>query len=167
MQHLFRILSFAIPLALLVGVGAMYGGGLLNRGDYTAKPGMTADPPSAFTDGRPNLVGAMFYSAWCGSCAVLEPKLREVIPGFEGRAVEFTKFDFSMGQPDALMDKATDLGVDRVYAQYKGATGFLALIDRRTQAEIGRITMSMSDSAIRDEINRAIAAVSAPPLGGA
>ncbi len=151
-----------MPVVLILGVAGFVGRGFLHRGDYPVAAGMTVDPPSAFTDGRPNLVGAMFYSAWCSSCAVLDPKLRKLAPEFEGRAVEFTKFDFSMGQPEELTEKAEELGVEDVYLANKGATGFMALIDRRTQTVIASIYMSDSDSDIRREIEDAIKAVSQP-----
>lgn len=157
-----KYLALAVPALVIAALGFMYGGGLLNRGDYSASAGATADPASAFTDGRPNLVAAMFYSAWCGSCAVLEPKLRQVIPEFDGRAVQFSKFDFSMGQADSLMERAEELGVEDIYAANKGRTGFMSLIDRRTQREVGRIGMDMNAEQIRSELERAIGLASAP-----
>ncbi len=63
-----------LSLVVIVVVAAMFGQGLLHRGQYRAAPGAQADPPSAFTEGSPNVVGAMFYSAWCSACALLDPK---------------------------------------------------------------------------------------------
>jgi hypothetical protein len=85
-------------------------------------------------------------------------------PEFDGRAVEFTKCDFSLGQPDSLTEKADDLGVTRVYEANKGATGFLALIDRRNRRLIGMVTLRQSDDQITGAIEAAIAEASNPAI---
>ncbi len=156
-----RILTFA-TLAVALVIAGYVGRGMFHRGDYKVAVGTEVDPPAAFTDGRANLVAAMFYSAWCSSCAVLDPKLRDVVPGFDGRAVEFTKFDFSIGQPDRLLDKAAALGIEQVYLENKGRTGFMALIDRRDQRVVEIISMRDTQDAIRDKIETAIKTVSKP-----
>lgn len=156
-----RILSIA-TLALALIIAGYVGRGMFHRGDYRVAVGAELDPASAFTDGRANLVGATFYSAWCSSCAVLDPKLRDVVPDFDGRAVEFTKFDFSIGQPDNLTDKAEALGIAQVYVENKGRTGFMALIDRRDQRVVTIISMRDSKDDIRNKIEAAIKTVSKP-----
>jgi thiol-disulfide isomerase/thioredoxin len=162
MKRFWLALSYILPILVLVTVAGLFGARWMHRSDYHVASGAAVDPPSAFSEGRPNLVAAMFYSAWCGSCAVLEPKLQVVVPQFDGRAVEFTKFDFSMGQTESLAKKADALGVDQVYQAHKGETGFMALIDRRDEREIGRITLSLSDDQIRTVIEEAIKTVSLP-----
>lgn len=93
---------------------------------------------------------------------MLDPKLRDVVPEFDGRAVEFTKFDFSIGQPETLTTKAEALGVKSVYLQNKGATGFMALIDRRDQSVIAIISMRDSKDDIRTKIEAGIKTASKP-----
>lgn len=155
-------ISTIVSVILLLAIAGFVGRGMLHRGDYNVSVGAASDPASAFTDGRANLVGAKFYSAWCSSCAVLDPKLREVVPDFDGRAVEFTKFDFSIGQPDSLTEKAERLGVEAVYLENKGATGFMALIDRRNQSVVAVVTMRDSRADIRRKIEDGIKTVSKP-----
>ena len=79
-----------------------------------------------------------------------------VVPEFDGRAVEFTKFDFSIGQPEKLTEKAADLGIKDVYLDNKGATGFMALIDRRDQHIVTIVSMRDSKDDIRNKIEAAI-----------
>ena len=155
-------ISTIVSVILLLAIAGFVGRGMLHRGDYNVSVGSASDPASAFTDGRANLVGAKFYSAWCSSCAVLDPKLREVVPDFDGRAVEFTKFDFSIGQPDSLTERAERLGVEAVYLENKGATGFMALIDRRNQNVVAVVTMRDSKADIRRKIEDGIKTVSKP-----
>jgi hypothetical protein len=57
---------------------------------------------------------------------------------------------------------AESLGVEQVYLSNKGATGFLALIDRRSQSVLGIVTMNQSDAEIRRAIDTAIISASAP-----
>ncbi|MEL6258126.1 MAG: thioredoxin domain-containing protein, partial [Pseudomonadota bacterium] len=163
-----RRILVALPLIALLAFAALFGRGFLMRGEYGVAAGQEMDPPAAFTDGRPNLVAAAFYSAWCSSCAVLEPKMRAVAPRFEGRAVEFVKIDFSLGQPDSLEARAVELGFDTVYRANKGATGFVALVDRRTQSVIDTIVMTQSEDDIESKIETAILNASKPivTLGG-
>ncbi len=151
---------FLVVLALLIA--AFMGRGLLHRSGYAAEPGFEQDPATAFTNDQPNLVAAMFYSAWCSSCAVLDPKLREIAPEFDGRAVQFVKFDFTMGPTDAMARKAEALGVGDIYEANRGATGFMALIDSRTQNVLSTIYMTDSENDIRAKLNEAILAAAIP-----
>ena len=158
-MKLLRYVALSLLAAAVIGIAATQ---FLHRGGYDVAPGSQLDPPSAFTDGRPNLVGAMFYSAWCSACAVLDPKIREAVPEFDGRAVEFVKFDFTMGPQPAQMKMAEELGIEKVYEQHLGATGFMALIDRRNQNVVGILTMSDTPADIAARIEAAIAAASEP-----
>lgn len=155
-------ISSLLLLILLAVIAAFLARGLMHRGNYDALPGQLEDPPTAFTDGRPNLVAAMFYSAWCSSCAVLDPKLREVAPEFDGRAIQFVKFDFTMGPTGALAKKAEQLGVADIYEANKGATGFMVLIDSRTEEVLSTIYMTNSEADIRSALNEAIVQASRP-----
>ncbi len=51
---------------------------------------------------------------------------------------------------------------EKVYLANKGATGFMALIDRRNQRVISTITIGQSNRDIRSSINSAIKTVSEP-----
>ncbi len=155
-------LGTALSLVLALVVAGFLARGFLHRADYDVQPGQQVDPASAFTGGQPNLVGAMFYSAWCSSCAVLDPRLRKIAPEFEGRAVRFVKFDFSMGPNDTQAEKAAALGIAETYEANKGATGFMLLVDSRSETALGAIYMTDSDDDIRQTINAAIQAASDP-----
>lgn len=155
--------SYVVPALVALLAFAFVVHGFWNRGEYGISPGTARDTPSAFADGRPNLVAVTFYSAWCSACALLEPRLRALTPEFQGRAVEFAKFDFSLGQPESLAEKARALGIERVYAANKGATGFMALVDRRTQHVLATITFTRSDQGIRETLESAIRQASVGP----
>lgn len=154
-------LSHILSGVLLVAVLAFLAQGFVHRSEYAAEPGPANDPPSAYSDSQPKLVAAMFYSAWCSSCAVLDPRLRDIAPEFDGRAVQFVKFDFSLGPNDTQRSKARSLGIEAAYMNNEGATGYMLLIDRTSEEVLASVTMSMDRETIRDTINDAITAVAA------
>ena len=57
-------LSTIITIVLALAIVGFVGRGMLHRGDYKVAVGAEMDSAAAFTDGRANLVGATFYSAW-------------------------------------------------------------------------------------------------------
>ena len=164
-----RLQQLIFPALFTVILGLFVGRGLLNQGDYSVNAGTVETAPIqqsvAYTDGAPNTVAAMFYSAWCSSCQILEPRIRDVAPLFEGRAVEFTKFNFTTGPNEALRARAEALGIESVYAAYKGTTGHMLLIDRRNQSIIAQITIGDSKADITASIEEAIDLASKPLEG--
>jgi thiol-disulfide isomerase/thioredoxin len=117
--------------------------------------GWSAAEPSA--DKR--IVAAMFYSNFCASCRVLDPKIQDVKPDFADRPVDFVKFNqtFSLFNTDSLRELAEEHGVPGVFEEYRGKTGFMLLVEPETERVLAMITMSHSRDAIRAEIERALA----------
>lgn len=102
------------------------------------------------------LVAVTFRSNWCGPCHVLEPKINAVKPHFNAQPVEFVTFDFSWGQRRGLEQRALNEGLEELYAQYKGRTGFMALVDRDTGDIFTMVTMRQSEDQIFEAIERAL-----------
>ncbi|MBY0422063.1 MAG: hypothetical protein K2Q06_07140 [Parvularculaceae bacterium] len=112
------------------------------------------DAPSA---GAPEIIAASFVSAWCASCKILEPRLAKVIPEFRGAPVKFEALDFTFGPRPELAQQAADDGYSLVYARFAGATGFTLLIDPDTGDVVDRLTMSDTETSMRERIAAAIA----------
>lgn len=106
--------------------------------------------------GEAALVAATFASAFCGSCAILKPKLARIIPDYADARIDFVEFDFTTGASDALRDKAAAHGVLSVYDASKGATGFTMLVDRASGEALGMLTASLPDEQMRAEIDAAL-----------
>lgn len=102
----------------------------------------------------------MFYSGVCGACRVLDPRINAVKGEFDGRAVEFVRFDqtFSLFRGGALDAQAETAEVEDVWARYKGGTGFMAIVDAATGAEIDIVIVRHSKDDIRAAIERALRA---------
>ncbi|MEM8770501.1 MAG: thioredoxin domain-containing protein [Pseudomonadota bacterium] len=109
-------------------------------------------------DGEPEIIAATFSSAWCSSCKILEPRLRDVAPEFADSPVKFVKLDFTFGQRGEIEDQARAEGLEDIYPQYKGATGFTLLVDADTGEIVDSLTINHSPKAMRAAIARALAA---------
>jgi len=105
----------------------------------------------------PRLVAAMFRSSWCSACRIIEPRIDDVKEDYENRAVEFIRFDFTMGQRASLREKAEEEGIIDLYDRMVGRTGFMVLMDRETGTVIEIITMAYDRDRIRDALDRALA----------
>jgi len=106
---------------------------------------------------KPEVVAVTFASDWCSSCKILEPRLAEVIPDFAGQPVKFVELDFTFGQRKALEAKAKAEGLEDIYPQFKGATGFTLLVDTDTHEIIDSLTISHSPKAMRAALAQALA----------
>lgn len=81
---------------------------------------------------RPRLVAAMFRSSWCSQCRILEPRLDDVRPEYQDAAMEFVRFDFTLGRRSPLRERARQAGIEPLYDQLEGRVGFLVLMDRES-----------------------------------
>lgn len=81
---------------------------------------------------RPRLVAAMFRASWCTQCRILEPRIEDVRPAYEDAAMEFVRFDFTLGRRSRVRDRAVEAGIEAVYDQLEGRVGFLVLMDRES-----------------------------------
>lgn len=109
---------------------------------------------------EPQIVAATFYSTWCASCKILEPRLSDVIPDFADKPVKFVEFDFTFGQRKEIQDQAAREGLGQIYPQFEGATGFTLLVDKETGEIIDTLTINHSKQAMRTAIAQALAVAS-------
>lgn len=142
-------------MKLLVFIGCLF----LTSGTAVAQdtPGNPNDPDAEVTISEESrLVAVTFRSNWCGPCHVLEPKINSVKPHFASQPVEFVTLDFSWGQRRGVEERAEEEGLAELYDQYKGRTGFMALVDRKTGDVFTMLTMNQSEDQIYQAIERAL-----------
>lgn len=108
-------------------------------------------------DERPRLVAAMFRSSWCASCRIIEPRIEDVREDYEDAAVEFIRFDFTLGRRGGLRERAEEAGISEVFLQLEGRTGFMLLIDRETGQVFEAVTTSYDRDNIRAALDRWLA----------
>lgn len=119
-------------------------------------PALLVAGGAAIAGDEPRLVAATFRSAWCGPCRVLEPHIEAAARVYDGAPIEFIRFDFTYGERGALARRAEAEGIEDVYADHAGATGFMLLIDRETGDVLARITMRYRQQDIAAAIDRAL-----------
>jgi thiol-disulfide isomerase/thioredoxin len=106
---------------------------------------------------RPQLVAAMFRSSWCGACRILEPRIDDVRPDYADAAVEFIRFDFTLGQRDSVRELAVEADITGLYDRLVGRTGFMVLMDRDTGTVFEIITTNYDREQIREALDRWLA----------
>ncbi|WP_339741762.1 thioredoxin domain-containing protein [uncultured Maricaulis sp.] len=138
-----------IVLALL---GAFLAPNFL-RGDWAAQ--------AEAVEERPRLVAAMFRSSWCGACRILEPRIDDVRPEYADAAIEFIRFDFTLGQRERVRELAVEADITELYDELVGRTGFLVLMDRETGTVFEIITTNYDRDHIREAFDRWLAITTA------
>ncbi len=84
---------------------------------------------------------AKMHAEWCGVCKLMNPKIPAVKAAFEGSNIEFIQFDFTNNETVAANNKrAAELNLTTALNEHRGRTGFLAVINAKTQENIGQIS---------------------------
>lgn len=105
----------------------------------------------------PKVVGVLMYADWCSSCKVLEPKLNPVKRGFEDKPILFTRFDLT---DDFTIDQsarfAALLGLEKLFKENAGKTGYMALIEWPSRRSLGVITKDNTPEEIKAVLSRLV-----------
>jgi len=118
---------------------------------YTSPALKAAEPPE-----EARLLAVSFHSANCPACQVLEPRINTVIPEYRGAGVKFVRFDFTFKEPEALEALAREKGLDDIFNDYRGATGFMLLVERGTGDILSTITVRDTVDDIRSAMDGAL-----------
>jgi thiol-disulfide isomerase/thioredoxin len=121
------------------------------RGDWAAGAEATQT-----VEERPRLMAAMFRSSWCGACRILEPRIDDVRPDYADAAIEFVRFDFTLGQRASVRDIAVEADITELYDRLVGRTGFMVL-DRETGTVFEILTTNYDREHLREAIDRWLA----------
>lgn len=118
-----------------------------------------AMPQTAMADTKVKAV--LMYASWCGSCKVLDPKIKaaQAANVFEG--VSFARIDYTDKDKERFWAQAAALGVEapvRATLGNKPKTGLLLLIDADDNVTVSKVTKAMSGDEIATAINEAVAA---------
>lgn len=103
---------------------------------------------------QPRLVAAMFRSSWCSACRILEPRVDDVRAEFADAPIDWVRFNFTWGERDGLRELAIAEGIEPLYDQFAGSTGFLVLMDRDSGQVFEIITMRYGRAEIREALER-------------
>ncbi len=110
------------------------------------------------TNAKVNAV--VFYSDTCGSCKILEPKMKEAMGVINIDRVNVVKLDFSNSETiENSKIKAAENGIDSTLLAYGTKTGFVILVDDAGN-EITKLTKDDSSADIATKITAAALKVS-------
>lgn len=102
----------------------------------------------------PKVLGVLMYADWCSKCKQLDPKLEEIKPQFEGQSILFTQFDmtndFTIDQSEKL---AGMLGLDGLFKEHEGSTGYMVLLDAQTNEVLTTLKHDQSKEQLKQQIS--------------
>lgn len=102
----------------------------------------------------------LIYADWCGSCKILDPKLRAAQQQNEFENVRFVVLDYTDRDEEAFYTAAAEAGVGdavRTYLDGTIKTGLLLLVDADDNKVVTKVTKTFSEAEIVDAINAAVA----------
>jgi thiol-disulfide isomerase/thioredoxin len=111
--------------------------------------------PHGANAAAPDKIAILMYADWCGSCKILDPKLKAVQPEFERGNILFVRFDLTneaTQHQSGLLAQA--LGVGELYKKNAGKTGYMTIVDRTSGQSIERITKDHSEADIRASLRK-------------
>ena len=129
-----------------------------------------AEAPQTATEKTPRIAekardtktkAVLIYADWCGSCKVLDPKVKKVqsmgtLPG-----LEFVTLDYTDKNAEAFYVQADAAGVGAAVKSYLDGTvktGQLLLVDLDDQKVVGKVTKTLGPTEILTALKDAIKA---------
>jgi hypothetical protein len=105
----------------------------------------------------PKIIGLLMYSDTCASCKVLEPKLNAIKKDFTGQPILFTRVDQSndFTKHQSVLYSSL-LGVQQIYAEQGGKTGYMLLIDTKDKKVLGKLIKTQSEAELKATIESAL-----------
>lgn len=135
MKHpILTTLTLATTLVLVAGLAGM--------GRAGAAPTVAASQASVATAApQAKVIAVKFHADWCGYCKQMGPVFQEMQAKYDREPVLFVEFDqtreFGRLQSAYL---AHALGLETIWAEHGGKTGFVLLID----AQSGKVVRHLS-----------------------
>jgi len=106
------------------------------------------------------VTAVVFYADNCGSCKILDPRMKEALTIINEDKVDVVKFDFSNKEAiEATRKLASKKGLDATLQKYGARTGFVILVDHNSE-EVDRLKVDHDTGDIASKMAKAIAKAS-------
>lgn len=135
------------------------------KNEISAKTGGMADKAKDMAQITTKTKAVLIYADWCGSCKVLDPKIKSVQSAMGGMGkmpgLEFVTLDFTNKNEEAFFAQADAAGVGEAVKAYLDGTvktGQLLLVDLDDQTVVSKITKTFEPAEMMTAIKEAIAA---------
>lgn len=140
MKRKTTLAALVITASAVVGLATLGGAGAATTADAQAAQACTAAEMQ-----RPKVIAIKFHADWCGYCKAMGPVFEEMQAKYDQQPVLFIELDqtreFDRRQA-AYMAHA--LGLDSVWDEHGGKTGFVLLIDATTKRVVQRLSHEQS-----------------------
>lgn len=105
----------------------------------------------------PEIIALKFHADWCGSCRAMGPIFTDLRNKFDTKPVLFLELDHT-SEPSRRQAEylAAALGLQEVWKQDGGSTGFILLIDADTHEVLVRLTKEQDLKAMGGQLVEAL-----------
>jgi len=103
----------------------------------------------------------LVYADWCGSCKVLDPKIKKVQSMGAISGIELVTLDYTDKDADGFYGQAQAAGVEEAVKSYLDGTiktGQLLLVDLDDKKVIGKVTKTLEPAEILTSLKDAVKA---------
>lgn len=109
---------------------------------------------------RPKIIAVKFHADWCGYCKAMGPVFEELQAKYDQEPVLYVVLDqtreFDRTQSQFM---ANAMGLDSVWEEHGGKTGFVLLIDASTKEVVQRLSyeqnLKQMGAALKDAVRSA------------
>ncbi len=132
-----------------------------NTDTTSSQPVANEAPNSAMSITDTQVKAVLIYADWCGSCKILDPKLKAIKSGAPIGGLEYVTLDYTDKDKAAFFAAASAAGVEAPVREFFGdsiKTGLLLLIDADDQTVIEKVTKAYSEDEIVTALKNAVAA---------
>lgn len=103
------------------------------------------------------LKAVMFFSENCGSCKILDPRMKEAMAVINEDKLDVVKFDFTNEETkQATQTLAASKGLDAILSEHGPKTGFIALVNSNGEV-VDKLTKTDETPEIAAKLAKAIA----------
>jgi thiol-disulfide isomerase/thioredoxin len=124
----------------------------------TKTPAPSPDPVAEPAQTPAALMAVKFWHQTCPACREIDPRYAEIRREFADRPVLFVTFDMSTERSRAQSKMLAErLGIEDLYEENFGATGYVVLVDTQTRREVDRLTAGQDTETMREKLASSLA----------